>query len=99
MELTAVSVCHCSKTWVLVVHNDFLNVDKYERKGNEVDVANLKRVFQSERNCKFAELQNSNKEHIIGTLASEEQLIKLFYPDNDCKHLNQLIRYFYAEIF
>jgi hypothetical protein len=79
LELQTVQ-CLCCKTWVLVVHNDFEKVDQYERGGNDVDVANLRRVFQLDRHCRFAELQNCGRERIIGTLANEEQLVQLFYP-------------------
>jgi len=72
--------CHCSNTWVLVVHNDFLQLEGYERKGNEVDVENLKRVWQRERQCKYAELANCTSAQIIGTLSSDEKLTKLFHP-------------------
>jgi hypothetical protein len=72
--------CQCNNTWVLVVHNDFLQVEGYERKGNEVDVENLKRVWQRERQCRFAELANCTSEQIISTLSSDEKLIKLFHP-------------------
>lgn len=75
----------CPKIWVLVVHNDFKKVEDYERYGNDVDVDNLKRVFQIERNCKFAELANCNKEEIMAALSQEEKLIELFHPVNDCK--------------
>jgi len=75
--------CHCSNTWVLVVHNDFLQVEGYERKGNEVDVENLKRVWQRERQCKFAELANCTSAQIIGTLSSDEKLAQLFNPQEN----------------
>jgi len=77
---TKIKSCHCNNTWVLVVHNDFLQVEGYERKGNEVDVENLKRVWQRERQCKFAELANCTSAQIIGTLSSDEKLTKLFHP-------------------
>jgi len=80
-------LCKCVNTWVLVVHNDFKEIETYERNGNEVDVENLKRIFQIERGCKFAELINCNKERIITTLSEQDKLIKLFYPNNaDCKY-------------
>lgn len=41
--------CLCYKSLVLVVHNDFKNVDQYKRRGNDVEVANLRRVFQLDR--------------------------------------------------
>jgi hypothetical protein len=75
------TLCICTNTWVLVVHNDFKKIENYERYGNEVDVENLRRVFEIERNCKFAELINCNKEQIIATLSQQEKLIKLFYPN------------------
>jgi hypothetical protein len=75
--------CHCNNTWVLVVHNDFLQVEGYERKGNEVDVENLKRVWQRERQCKFAELANCTSAQIIGTLSSDEKLTQLFNPQEN----------------
>jgi hypothetical protein len=75
------TLCKCVNTWVLVIHNDFKKIDTYERNGNEVDVKNLKRVFQTERSCKFAELINCDKEQIITTLSEQDKLIKLFYPN------------------
>jgi Mg2+/Co2+ transporter CorC len=77
--------CQCSRTWVLVVHNDFQQIKGYERNGNDVDLENLQRVFQSERHCRFAQLANCDKDQIVGTLSSKEKLIKLFYPDDECK--------------
>jgi hypothetical protein len=82
--------CQCTRTWVLVVHNDFQQIKDYERNGNNVDLENLQRVFQGERNCRFAELANCNKEQILGTLSSEKKLIKLFHPNEDCKFLTPI---------
>jgi len=75
--------CHCSNTWVLVVHNDFLQVEGYERKGNEVDVENLKRVWQRERQCRFTELANCTSEQIISSLSSDEKPTQLFYSHHN----------------
>lgn len=80
--------CQCSRTWVLVVHSDFLQVEGYERNGNDVDLENLRRVFHVERHCKFAELANCDKAQIVGTLSSKEKLIKMFHPNDDCEFLN-----------
>lgn len=74
-------LCNCVNTWVLVIHNDFNKIEDYERNGNEVDLENLKRVFQIERHCKFAELANFDKEQIIATISQQENLIKLFCPN------------------
>lgn len=79
--------CVCSRTWVLVVHNDFLQVKGYERVGNDVDLQNLSRVFQSERQCEFAELANCNKAQILETLTSQQKLNQLFHPGRDSKFL------------
>lgn len=79
--------CVCSRTWVLVVHNDFLQVEGYERVGNDVDLQNLRRVFQSERECEFAELANCNKAQILETLTSQQKLNQLFHPGRDSKFL------------
>jgi hypothetical protein len=85
--------CVCSRSWVLVVHNDFLQVEGYERRGDDVDVRNLRRVFQSERHCKFAELANCSKAKIIETISSEDKLLQLFQQEIGCrfqqKHVNQ----------
>jgi hypothetical protein len=83
--------CQCTRTWVLVVHNDFQQIKGYERNGNNVDLENLQRVFQGERHCRFAELSNCNKEQILGTLSSKEKLIKLFHPHNNCKFFPYII--------
>lgn len=80
---------NCVNTWVLVIHNDFNRIENYERNGNEVDVENLKRVFQIERHCKFAELANFDKEQIIATISKQENLIKLFYPNSETGELAQ----------
>jgi hypothetical protein len=86
-EIVRGQLCQCKNTWVLVIHNDFLQVEGYERHGDDVDVKNLKRVFQTDRNCKFAELANCNKTQIIETLSNEEKLVQLYHPENDCKYL------------
>lgn len=78
--------CACLRTWVLVVHNDFLQVEGYERRGDDVDLRNLRRVFQTERACKFAELTNCSKEQILETLSSQDKFIQLFHPDQ-CRKL------------
>lgn len=70
--------CVCSRTWILVVHNDFLQVAGYERRGNDVDLQNLRRVFETERHCKFAQLANCSKAQIIETLSSKQKLVQLF---------------------
>jgi hypothetical protein len=86
--------CQCSRTWVLVVHNDFLQIEDYERNGDEQDLENLRRVFEDERHCRFAELANCDKEQILGTLSSTEKLIKLFHPNDDCKFLTPIYFHF-----
>jgi hypothetical protein len=48
-----------------------------------MDVENLKRVWQRERHCKFAELANCSSAQIIGTLSSDEKLTQLFHPRNN----------------
>lgn len=78
-ETLSETVCICTNTWVLVVHNDFKKVEKYERYGNEVDVDNLRRVFEFERHCKFAELANCNKDQIVATLSQQDKIIELFH--------------------
>jgi hypothetical protein len=83
--------CQCSRTWVLVVHNDFLQIEDYERNGDEKDLENLRRFFQVERHCKYAELANCDKEQILGTLSSKEKFIKLFHPNDDCKFFPYII--------
>jgi hypothetical protein len=66
------------------VHNDFSDKGEWERLGNEVDVKNLRRVFEKRPNCKFAELKNCGKEEILRALRSDEQLTNLFHPDSTC---------------
>jgi len=77
--------CLCSRTWVLVVHNDFMYIEDYQRNGNDKDVENLRRVFQTQRKCQFAELANCNSSDIVGTLSNEQQLVQLFFPTDGCK--------------
>jgi hypothetical protein len=78
-------VCLCSKTWVLVIHNDFFGIDKFERSGNDADIRNLRRVFEDRKNCKFAEMKGRSSTEIVSTLQSEEKLAKLFHPCDESK--------------
>jgi hypothetical protein len=79
--------CLCSEVWILVVHSDFHGFDEFERHGNDADVRNLRRVFQEQRKCRFAELANCGSDKIIGTLACPKQIFKIFHPDDECKYI------------
>jgi hypothetical protein len=77
--------CLCFRTWVLVIHHDFKGVENFERLGNDADVHNLRRVFQEDRKCKFAEMKNWAKNDILSTLQSEKRIAKLFHHDDECE--------------
>jgi hypothetical protein len=69
-EMTCSAGCpHCLQRWVLVVHDDFSEVADLQRVGNDVDVANLRRVFSVERGYQFAELARQHSSNILLTLA------------------------------
>lgn len=84
------SLCPCGSTWVLVVHNNFKGVPNYERRGNEADVKNLRKVFSQDRNCRFAELENHGSSEIVQTLSRWDKLLELF-THLDESHLRPLI--------
>jgi hypothetical protein len=91
--------CLCSTTWVLVIHNAFQDIDKYERFGNGADIRNIRRVFHEQRKCRFAELENRGRDDIIDILSTQEMLIQLFHPDGDCNSLLLFISYRYLIYF
>jgi hypothetical protein len=71
-------ICLCSKIWVLVVSNDFDGIQGFDRRGNNADIQNLRRVFHEQRHCRFAELRNCGREEIINTFSSADEIKKLF---------------------
>jgi hypothetical protein len=73
-------LCLCSKTWVLIVHNDFEGISNYERKGNDADVQNINRVFATRPNATIRELKKCGSQEILTTI--REKLNILFDQPN-----------------
>jgi hypothetical protein len=78
-EETSSARCpQCLQRWVLVVHDDFGEVADMQRNGNDVDVANLRRVFSVERGFQFAELARQKSSNILHALSNWQYLTALF---------------------
>ncbi|CAB3380299.1 Hypothetical predicted protein [Cloeon dipterum] len=76
--------------WVLVVHYDYKGKDVV-RKGDDVDVKNLRSTFEEQRNCNFRDLLSVEKEHLLLLLSDHTKLFTLF----DCNDIPDVFVLFF----
>ncbi|XP_059474193.1 uncharacterized protein LOC132195913 isoform X2 [Neocloeon triangulifer] len=74
---------NAENVFVLVAHYDFKDgEDDWPRTGNDKDVANLRKTFAVNRNCRFRDLPSPKKEDLLALLA-DGQLLKKFFASEE----------------